>query len=476
MLPVVGAAVALLLAGCGGADDAAPERDRAAGPGLAVRIAGVVDGELLCPGGRRPCLPVDGSIEPASDGTAWVSGHLTDEALIVDEQLTIPEPADRVFTNRCPDQEIDGQPPAEVVEALHEDPSARPPGYVDLWESDDGVLHLGVTGDPAPARALLDELGVADQVCLVTGFPHTDAILETVQREVADAAQRAGHDGFGVGRDAWEGTVTIDLLAFDRSFRTRLDQISEANGDVPIVAMAGVEVIDGSLADYEAALAIIAVAPEPDRRLTASCGPVEFSSIPPDLDEFPPLDADAKAAIDELVSGPTGVEAGGFDTGVRWSIASRTEDQLVLFGQGDGPDGPALLDARFERRDGVWTPTAWGGCRVEIGALGLGPARLALDPDAPPDPDGTELPILINERNCASGQAPIDREIVPIVTETDTSVTIIVLVAPVEGGAECPGNPWHPITITLAAPLGSRQLLDGHEHPATPIGPVDRAD
>jgi len=44
-------------------------------------------------------------------------------------------------------------------------------------------------------------------------------------------------------------------------------------------------------------------------------------------------------------------------------------------------------------------------------------------------------------------------------------VTIIVLVAPVEGGAECPGNPWHPITVTLEAPLGSRQLLDGHQYP-----------
>jgi hypothetical protein len=208
-----------------------------------------------------------------------------------------------------------------------------------------------------------------------------------------------------------------------------------------------------------------------DQQLTASCGSVVFSSVPPDIDEFPPLDDDAQAALDELVNGPTGVEAGGFDRDYRWSIASRNDDRLVLFGQ--GPDDSSWVDARFERRDGEWAPVGWGGCRVEIGALGLGPARLATDPDQPLDPTGTELPVLINEQNCANGEAPIGREIVPVVTETDQSVTIIVLVAPVEGDADCPGNPWHPITITLESPLGSRQLLDGHRYPPQPIGPAN---
>lgn len=444
--------------------------------GLALRIAGSVEGELLCPGGRRPCLRFDGPIESGTDGTVWVSGRLADGVFVVDDQQSLPQRATRDYTNRCPDQELDGSPPIAVLEAMYEDVSERPSGYVDLWDSDDGVLHLGVAGDSRPAEDFLDELGIADQVCLVTGFVHTDHVLEIVQQAVVDAARDRGFDGFGVSRDAWEGTVTIDLPLFDQEFRAQLDQISEANGGVRIAALAGVEVINGSLGDYEAALASSSVTPDPGQQLTARCGPVVFTSVPPDLDEFPPLDDDARAALDELVNGPTGVEAGGFDRDYRWSIASRNDDQLVLFGQRSGPDGPSWADARFERREGAWAPAGWGGCRVEIAALGLGPATVATDPDQPLDPSATELRLQINEQACANGQAPLGREIVPLITETDESVTIIVLVAAVEGGASCPGNPWHPITVTLDSPLGARQLLDGHQYPPQPVTPVDLID
>ncbi len=481
---VVGMVMALVVAACGGGtstaspgggggDALAPQP--AQGEGLAVRIAGAIEGGLLCPGARRPCLAFEGSVEPGPDGIAWVAGRLAGGVLVVDDQQPIPEPGHRDYVNRCPGQEVAVAPSTGVLEAMHEDLSQRPPGYVDLWESDDGVIHLGVSGDPASAEAFLDELGIAGQVCLVTGYPHTTEVLESAQHAVAEAGRGHGFDGFGVSRDDWEGTVTIDLPAFDQSFRAELDEISAAHDGVTIVALAGVEVIGGSLDDYDEALAAIAVTPDPGQRLTATCGPVVFATIPPDLDEFPPLDDDAMAALDELVGGPTGVEAGGFDEDFRWSIASRDDEQLVLFGQGSNVDGPTWADARFERRDGAWRPTGWGGCRVEIGAFGFGPARVATDPTEPLGPGDTELAVLINEQACASGRAPVDREIVPLVTETDESVTIIVLVAPVEGGAECPGNPWHPITVTLDSPLGTRQLLDGHRYPAEPIGPADRA-
>ncbi len=483
---VIGVAVSLFAAGCGKSETtdvptsagsgSVLQPEPSQGDGLALRIAGPVEGELLCPGGRRPCLPLDGPIESGADGIVWVSGRLTDGVFMVDDQQSLPQRAARDYTNRCPDQEMDGSPPMAVLEAMPEDLSERPAGYVDLWDSDDGVLHLGVAGDSGPAKAFLDERGIADQVCLVTGFPYPDQVLETVQQAVGDAARDRGFDGFGVSRDGWEGTVTIDLPLFDQEFRAQLEEISETNGGVPIAALAGVEVINGSLGDYEAALGSIAVAPDPGQQLTARCGPVVFASVPPDLDEFAALDDDARAAIDELVNGPTGVEAGGFDRDYRWSIASRSDDQLVLFGQGSGPDGPSWADARFERRDGAWTPTGWGGCRVEIAAPGLGPATVATDPDQPLDPSATELPLRINEQACANGEAPLGREIIPLVTETDESVTIIVLVAPVEGGADCPGNPWHPITIPLKSPLGSRQLLDGHQYPPQPVASADLAD
>lgn len=481
-------AVAGLAAGCSGGDpsdtnpiEAGGGTESATGPvpalgdGLAVRLAGTIDGDLLCPGGRRPCLPYQGDLQPEPDGAVWIAGRLTGGVLVIDDQLPLPDGPRRDYSNRCPDQVFIEAPSMELLEALHEDLTSQPPGYADLWDSDDGVFHIGIAGDDlAAAEAFLDEHGLGGQICLVAGFPYPDEMLEAVQSAVSQAARDHGYDGYGVGRDSWDGTVTIDLPRFDAGFRSRLDEISADHEGVPIIALAGVEVIGGTLDDYEAAVASAATTPDPSKGLIATCGPVVFSSIPPDLDEFPPLDDDARAALDELVNGPTGVEAGGFDEDVTWSIASRTDDELVLFGQrDDATEGSPWVDARFERRDGAWRPSGWGGCWVEISAVGLGPASVGTDPDDPPDASSTDLALLINEQACASGQAPVDREIVPVVTETDDTVTIVVLVAPVEGGADCPGNPWHPITVTLEAPLGERQLLDGHRHPPEPVTAVN---
>lgn len=460
-------AVTLAASACGG--DAADVTAGAgpspsSGDGLALRIAGEVQGGLLCPGGRRPCLPVDGEIEEGS-GWVWVSGRLTDEAFVVDDQRPLPR-VERDYGNRCDDPDIDGPPSGEVAEMMYEGLSERPPGYVDLWDSDDGVLHLGVAGDTGPARAFLEDLGFADQICVVGGFPVADADLEAVQMAVSDAAIAAGYENFGSSRDSWAGTVSVDLPRVDGAFRAELEALG-AEAGVVLTVVAGVEVIDGTLDDYDAAVAALDGGDEPASGLTARCGPVTFDSIPPDLDGFPSLDDDARAALDELVNGPTGVEAGGFDTDYEWSIALRTDDELVLFGQ--AADGH-FADVRFDRRDGAWSPSGWGGCRILIDAPGLGPARVAVDPARPIDPADTELGLLINELACASGEAPTGREVVPVVVETATTVTVTALVAPVAGGAECPSNPWHPITITLDEPLGDRQLLDGQTSPAEPVG------
>jgi hypothetical protein len=95
--------------------------------------------------------------------------------------------------------------------------------------------------------------------------------------------------------------------------------------------------------------------------LTWPCGPLPFESVPPGPDEFPPLDTDAQSALDELVNGLPPLEAAGFEPYDQWSIASRTDEQLVLFGQGETPEA-GWMSAEFVRKDGEWTPRSVGGC------------------------------------------------------------------------------------------------------------------
>lgn len=230
---------------------------------------------------------------------------------------------------------------------------------------------------------------------------------------------------------------------------------------------------DGGSTSRDDALPQPEVSPDAGQQLTATCGSVTFSAVAPDLDEFPSLDDDAQTAVDELLNGPTGVEAGGFGGDTQWSIASRTDSDLVLFGQ--QPSG-GTVTALFARQNDAWTPSGWGGCRIQIEAPGLGPALVSSNPDALPLPGDTELDLFITEQNCASGMPPNDREVVVLVTETADEVAIIALVAPVEGDAECPGNPLFPISVTLDAPLGDRMLIDGHRFPRQPVVPSEDFD
>jgi hypothetical protein len=257
-----------------------------------------------------------------------------------------------------------------------------------------------------------------------------------------------------------------------QDLRARLDEVSDNSGGVTIQVEAAVEVLNGSVEDYEDALMTAAVDQDPAAQLAARCGAVRFTDVPPDLDEFPPLDDEAQEALDELFTGPTGIEAGFLAETTKWSIALRTDSELVLFGQADNAQTGNGSAVSFEMRTGTWTPVGWGGCRVQIEAPGLGPATVGFEPENAPQSEAATLSLFINEQACASGRPPDDREVVVLVTETADAVSVLALVEPVEGGAECPSNPWYPIIVELDAPLGDRQLLDTHQYPPQPIGQI----
>ena len=48
-----------------------------------------------------------------------------------------------------------------------------------------------------------------------------------------------------------------------------------------------------------------------------------------------------------------------------------------------------------------------------------------------------------------------------LATDLARWLALTVFVTPVEGGALCPGNPFHPITVEVDGGLDDRALFDG---------------
>jgi hypothetical protein len=205
--------------------------------------------------------------------------------------------------------------------------------------------------------------------------------------------------------------------------------------------------------------------------LSARCGEVELPVSGQPILPDRPLTNDARAALDSVEAVAPG-EAGFFN-GYRWTIAEESADSITLFGSSmiePPPDAPRYAHASFSKADGEWRPEGWGQCRIEVAAEGYGSAHWILDRDAEPDPDSNTLEIEIMEQNCANGEAPLGRDILPVISETGNAVSITVFVEPVAGGASCPSNPWHQVVVGLDAPLGDRMLFDG-----AAIPPIERS-
>ena len=195
----------------------------------------------------------------------------------------------------------------------------------------------------------------------------------------------------------------------------------------------------------------------------ATCGAIQFADVPADVSAFPPL-GDERAEID---LSPMAGEADFFDR-YGWFVAERTDDQLTLFGQPSGPtdEAPKYANATFVRQGAAWSLEGWSQCDIELTAEGWGNARFVLDPSNEPDPESMSLAVIANERACASGQPPQGRHIEPVViSEDDSSVSIVMLVEPPDGDRTCPSNPSFGHRIQLDSPLDGRTVLDASTAP-----------
>ncbi len=153
------------------------------------------------------------------------------------------------------------------------------------------------------------------------------------------------------------------------------------------------------------------------------------------------------------------------------------EDQALFATiEADGYPGANIRVSRSDGEGDAWRVTGFGGgCNNLAFAYpdGLNQVEINSDADNPPAADQTEIALLVTERACASGQPMGDRLLEPQIVEEDDRVLVVFAAATNPGGAACPGNPSTPVTITLAEPLGERELLDAGVFPPAPIQPSD---
>lgn len=84
------------------------------------------------------------------------------------------------------------------------------------------------------------------------------------------------------------------------------------------------------------------------------------------------------------------------------------------------------------------------------------------------DRQGTRLPLLVNEEECASGESATGRIEDPNVDYRRDAVIVTIRVRDRGGDQSCPGNPDTPFLLRLNEPIGNRALLDGGKRPPAP--------
>lgn len=154
-----------------------------------------------------------------------------------------------------------------------------------------------------------------------------------------------------------------------------------------------------------------------------------------------------------------------------WLEVGSSNETVTLI----APLNDAYASAAFERTDGEWQPSGWGECVPRLQLPDRSVLRWAFsDASYPPDPDATQLELLVSEVECSSGR-DIDGLIEPTVTYDREQISVL-LTAPGLSGKDqtCQGMPPTSYALTLDEAPGERKVVDPSVFPAVEPTPGTR--
>ncbi len=128
----------------------------------------------------------------------------------------------------------------------------------------------------------------------------------------------------------------------------------------------------------------------------------------------------------------------------------------------------SYLRATFALEGSDWVPLRVGDCESSVvfgGEAEVGTWR----PAGTTHRSATSIEVWVQERRCASGQAPVDRILAPDIRFGTTAITITFGITPREGDQDCQGVPPVRYLVELPEPIGLRELRDGAFFPATTV-------
>lgn len=203
----------------------------------------------------------------------------------------------------------------------------------------------------------------------------------------------------------------------------------------------------------------------PSSELRYGCGGGTFT--PADIEEGPRSSEEILEALHELrqtMDGAMLPEDG-------WTVVSQEDSVTTLLAPQDGRFG--FASASFEKKGGAWAPAGWGDCTPRLALLGKSVLRWAFTEDShPPEPDATELSLLVIEVECSSGRQ-LEGLIEPDVTYREDRVEV-VLTAPGGIGGNCIGTAPTDYTLELDEPVGEREVVDLSVYPVVEPEPGTR--